>query len=75
MFNDDLNTMRADDLESVKVCNGCGRPFTDGGSECGSSFEENLETPEEVAEYEAWLDESMDGDHESALESVYGPND
>jgi hypothetical protein len=41
-----------------------------------SSFEENLTTPEDVAEYEEWLDGGeMDGDHGSALESVYGPND
>lgn len=41
-----------------------------------SSFEENLETDEEIAEYEAFLDggedypepsDEMDGDHESAL--------
>lgn len=63
-FSDDLNTIRADDY-----------------TEKPEGFE-NLETPEEVAEFEAWLceidrayDESMDGDHESALESVYGPND
>lgn len=41
----------------------------------GNSFEDNLTTPEEIAEYEEWLDDGMDGDHESALESVYGPND
>lgn len=37
-----------------------------------SSFEENLSTPEEIAEFESWLevDDPMDGDHESALASA-----
>lgn len=38
----------------------------------GNSFEENLSTPEEIAEFESWLevDDPMDGDHESALASA-----
>lgn len=37
---------------------------------------EEMETPEEIAEFENWLDtfEGDNGDAE-ALESVYGPND
>lgn len=35
-----------------------------------------FDSQEDVAEYEEWLDGGdMDGDHGSALESVYGPND
>jgi len=34
-----------------------------------------IESDESVEESDDNYDESMDGDHESALESVYGPED
>jgi hypothetical protein len=37
--------------------------------------EEEAKNPETENSNEEEIDESMDGDHESALESVYGPGD
>jgi len=68
-FSDDLNTIRADDIAEANA------QLAEMEENDNPEGFENLDTPEAIEEYEAWLDESMDGDHESALESVYGPND
>jgi len=83
-FSDDMGTIRADDMEYEMEEDSFLASEERRYKEEKAEFHGELESPEDVASYEAWLDnavfdcehssclEAMDG---NALESVYGPND
>jgi len=67
-FSDDMNTIRADDMEHEIEEDSFIASEERRYKEEKAEFHGELESPEDVAEYESWLDGN-------ALESVYGPND